>query len=85
MKSVTIDIETLYTGSDTAKLANLPEYERQAKEMAGKGNDVTLTGQGPIWLYLRVAHALHGQVRSLRYDSPVTGEVLIYDHNPFGC
>lgn len=81
---IIIDIETLYSGSETAKLASLPEYEQQAKELAGKGNDVILTGQGPIWLYLRIAHALHGKVRSLRYDSPVTGEVVVYDHNPFG-
>lgn len=80
---ITIDIETLYSATETAKLANLPEYEKAVKDLAGNGNDVILTGQGPIWLYLRVAHALHGKVRSLRYDSPVTGEVVVYDHSPF--
>lgn len=81
-EQITIDIEALYAGNDTAKLAQLDNYERQARELAGNGNDVTLTGQGPIWLYLRIAHALHGKVRSLYYDSPVTGAVVIYDHNP---
>ena len=32
------------------------------------GADVTLTV--PVWLYLRLAHALHGIARSLCYDSP---------------
>jgi hypothetical protein len=79
---ITIDIEALYTGTDTAKLADLPEYESKARELAGSGNEVTLTGQGPIWLYLKIAHALHGKVRKLSYNSPVTGDVVIFDHSP---
>lgn len=46
-------------------------------------NFVLLTGPGPIWLYLRLAHALHGKVKKLSYSSPVTGEVVIFDHDPF--
>jgi CRISPR-associated protein (Cas_csx3) len=83
MTRVIIDIETLYTSTATAKLANLPEYEQKALELAGNGNEVTLTGQGPIWLYLKVAHVLHGKVRQLCYDSPVTGEMEIFNHSPF--
>jgi CRISPR-associated Csx3 family protein len=77
----TIDLRSLYT--DTAKLAELPDYEAKARELAGEGNDVVLTGQAPIWLYLKVAHALHGKARKLVYTSPVTGEVVIFDHSPF--
>ncbi len=51
--------------------------------MAGEGNDVVLTGKAPVWLYLAVAHALHGKARSLTYRSPVAGDVIIFDHNPF--
>ena len=80
---ITLDMSSLYAATGTAKLSELPEYERKAMELAGNGNDVTLTGQGPIWLYLRIAHALHGKVRKLSYDSPVTGELVIHDHNPF--
>lgn len=40
-------------------------------------------GPGPVWLYLAVAHALHGKARRLYYSSPVTGEVLIFGHNPY--
>ena len=76
----TIDIKTIY--GVTAKLVDLPEYEAKAVDLAGSGNDVILTGAGPVWLYLRLAHTLHGKCRSLRYDSPVTGPVLIFDHNP---
>lgn len=78
---VTIDLSTFYTG--TAKLGDLPEYERQALELAGEGRTVILTGQAPIWMYLKIAHALHGKARRLTYSSPVTGEVIIFDHDPF--
>jgi len=78
---VTIDLKQIY--GETAKLDHLEEYITKAKELAGKGQDVTLTGQAPVWLYLAIAHALHGLARSLAYDSPVTGRVVIFDHNPF--
>lgn len=81
VSKIVIDVKNIY--DDTAKLAALPEYEAKAVELAGQGNNVVLTGPGPVWLYLRLAHALHGKVRSLRYESPATGEVVIYDHNPF--
>lgn len=78
---VTIDIKELY--GDQAKLSKKEDYVAEALRKAGLGNDVILTGQGPIWLYLIIAHALHGKVKSLRYTSPVTGEITIFDHNPF--
>lgn len=49
---------------------------------AGEGNEVVLTGAGPVWLYLKIAHALHGKARRLIYRSPVTGDVVIFDHSP---
>lgn len=76
-----IDVKELY--GETAKLDLLPEYVKAAKERAGEGQDVVLTGAGPVWLYLAVAHALHGVAKSLAYESPVTGKVTIFDHNPF--
>lgn len=79
---MTLDLATLYAPTGTAKLADLPAYEKQAKKLVPPGADVTLTGQAPVWLYLRIAHALHGIARSLTYDSPVTGPVTIFDHNP---
>lgn len=81
-ETVTIDLAVLYTGSDTAKLADIDAYLRKAKELAGEGNVVVLTGAGPVWLYLKVAHALHGKARKLIYRSPVTGDVVIFDHSP---
>ncbi len=77
----TIDLETFYI--DTAKLAELDLYIQKALELAGEGNEVILTGKAPVWLYLAVAHALHGKAKKLIYRSPVTGDVLIFDHNPF--
>lgn len=76
-----IDLKALY--GETAKLGELPTYLEKAKALAGEGNDVVLTGQAPVWLYLKVAHALHGKTRRLLYASPVTGEVVIFDHDPF--
>jgi len=76
-----IDIRKLY--QDTAKLSELDSYVQIAKEIAGEGNDVVLTGAAPVWLYLKIAHALHGKAKRLLYRSPVTGDVVIFDHNPF--
>lgn len=80
---IAIDVSQLFADTGKAKLDALPAYEAKARELAGEGNDVVLTGPGPVWLYLRLAHALHGRAKSLSYDSPVTGPVEIFDHNPF--
>ena len=80
---MTLDISTLYAATGTAKLADLPAYETEVKSTVPRGADVTLTGPGPVWLYLRLAHTLHGIARSLRYDSPVTGSLVVFDHNPY--
>jgi hypothetical protein len=80
---IIIDVETLYTESGAAKLADMKEYEKKARELAGEGNEVVLTGAGPVWLYLKIAHSLHGKALKLCYRSPITGDVLIFDHSPF--
>jgi len=77
---IIIDVGTLY--SDTARLIELDSYLQKAKTLAGEGNDIVLTGAGPVWLYLKIAHALHGKARKLIYRSPVTGDVIIFDHSP---
>ncbi|MBI4847724.1 MAG: hypothetical protein HY808_03995 [Nitrospirae bacterium] len=81
-EQITLNLESLYASTDTAKLSELEFYIQKAKELAGEGNDVILTGAGPVWLYLKVAHALHGKARRLIYRSPVTGDVVIFDHSP---
>ncbi len=75
---MTLDLSTLYSATEQAKLADLPHYETAALVQVPPGADVTLTGKAPVWLYLRVARALHGHVRSLNYDSPVTGPVEVF-------
>jgi len=79
---IILDLSSLYTATGTAKLADLPAYEARVKEVVPPGEDVTLTGNGPVWLYLRIAHALHGRARILTYESPVTGPVEIFNHDP---
>ncbi len=77
---ITINLNTFF--SITAKLADLDSYIQKAKELAGEGNNVVITGAAPVWLYLKIAHALHGKVRKLIYRSPVTGDVVVFDHSP---
>jgi len=79
---MTLDLSTLYSATGTAKLADLPAYEARVKGIVPPGAEVTLTGHAPVWLYLRLAHALHGRARKLVYDSPVTGPVEIFNHDP---
>ena len=78
---IVIDLSTFYEG--TAKLSANQAYVHSALERAGAGNEVVLTGKAPVWLYLAVAHALHGKAKKLIYRSPVTGDVVIFDHDPF--
>ena len=78
---IEIDLMQLY--GETAKLDELSIYVAKAHELAGEGNDVLLTGAAPVWLYLTIAHALHGKAKKLIYRSPVTGDVVIFDHDPF--
>ncbi len=68
---------------ETAKLDQLDDYRQKARDLAGEGNPVILTGAAPVWLYLAIAHELHGVATSLTYESPVTGKVMIFDHNPY--
>lgn len=77
---IVVDLDLLY--SSTAKLSELDSYIQKAKDLAGEGNEIILTGAAPVWLYLKIAHALHGKARKLIYRSPVTGDVVIFDHSP---
>lgn len=76
-----IDLRTFFNSN--AKLDEVEFYIKKALNIAGEGNDVVLTGQAPVWLYLKIAHALHGKAKKLIYRSPVTGDVVIFDHSPF--
>ena len=78
--SITIDLGKLY--ESTAKLSKVESYIQKVMEHNINGQEITLTGQAPIWLYLKIAHALHGKAAKLWYNSPVTGPVLIFDHDP---
>lgn len=77
---VHIDLEDLH--ADTTKVPLLSGYIGKAVRLAGEGNEIVLTGQAPVWLYLKVAHALHGKAKKLIYRSPVTGDIVVFDHGP---
>lgn len=83
IKQITLNLESFYEETATAKLANIDEYVKKALDLAGEGNDIILTGAAPVWLYLKIAHALHGKARKIIYRSPVTGDVVIFDHSPY--
>lgn len=80
MPEIRIDLEHLYKG--TAKLADLDTYMARAQESAGRGNLIVLTGRAPVWLYLKIAHALHGSARKLVYRDGQGNEVVVFDHDP---
>ena len=80
-KKYTIDLSILFA-PHPAKLARLEEYIGKALEMCPPGADATLTGAAPVWLYLKIAHALHGRAKALYYESPVAGKVEIFNHDP---
>lgn len=77
---VTIDTERLCGGTPNPE--KLGDYLAQARDEAGVGQEVTLTGQGPAWLHLALGHALRDRARKLIYVSPATGPVVIFDHTP---
>ena len=78
--SITIDISEFHKGE--AKLKDINTYIDMAVARSGRGQVVTLTGPAPVWMYLRIAHALHGKVKKLFYTSPASGDVLIFNHDP---
>ena len=43
---ITIDLATFF--SETAKLSDLSIYIEKALDLAGEGNDVAITGKGPV-------------------------------------
>lgn len=45
------------------KPRDLAAYIETTLAVADEDNEVVLTGQGAIWLYLKVAYALHGKAR----------------------
>lgn len=81
MREIIIDLSALF--GETAKLSELATYTEQAKELAGNGELVILTGAAPVWLYLKIAHALHGKAKRLIYRSPAAGDVVVFDHDPY--
>ena len=81
MPETVIDFGFIFT--EIAKLSEIQNYISRVLILAGEGNEVVLTGKAPVWLYLAVAHALHGKAKKLIYRSPVTGDVVIFNHDPF--
>ena len=59
-----------------AALSLLPQWEPGQPAIA-----VTLTGAGPVWGHLAIAHALHGRAARLAYVAPNTPDgIVIFNH-----
>ncbi|WP_449241542.1 TIGR02221 family CRISPR-associated protein [Desulfoscipio gibsoniae] len=78
--TIMIDLKEIY--GEIAKLDKTTDYISRVLDRAGEGKEVVITGQGPVWLYLKVAHALHGKAKRLFYNSLATGLVTVFDHDP---
>jgi hypothetical protein len=78
VKTVIIDLSTIHGGQP--RLDKLNSYIRQILKLAGSGNTVILTGDAPIWMYLIIAHALNDKAAVLKYVSPETGEITVFNH-----
>lgn len=77
---VEINLEDFY--NERAELKYLDTYIQKARDIAGEGNEVVLTGAAPIWMYLKIAHALHGKARRLIYSPAALNEdIIIFDHS----
>jgi len=77
-----VNVEDIYGKKEgkNALVAEIPTYVKMVVEKVETEKEVILTGAGPVWLYLVLAHALHGKTALLMYDSPVTGPIIIHDH-----
>ena len=59
-----------------AALSMLPTWEPGQPAIA-----VTLTGAGPVWGHLAIAHALHGRAARLAYVAPNAPDgIVIFNH-----
>lgn len=83
---IEIDLSNIFKtiSCSSAKLNDLDQYIEMVLKQAGEGNDITLTGAAPIWLYLKIAHALHGKAKRLLYSAPGQGiiDFEIFNHDP---
>jgi len=83
---IIVDLSEVYKkiSGATAKLNDMGKYISEILTQSSTGNEVTLTGPAPIWMYLKIAHALHGKAKRLLYSAPGQGisEFEIFNHNP---
>ncbi len=86
VNKINIDLSVIYNkiSGANAKLADMDTYIMEVLSVAGTGNVITLTGAAPIWMYLKIAHALHGKAKTLLYDAPGQGisNFEIFNHDP---
>lgn len=75
---VTVNVAELY--GEKALTEKRDSYIAAALKWVGQAKEVTLTGIGPVWLYLLIGKALHGKVSKLVYTSPTSGDIVVFDN-----
>ena len=96
MKTITIDFTDVAAAAGFAPGSDgrlsLPAVQETADVLAkaalslapwSPGEDpfeVILTGAGPVWGHLCVAHALHGRAVRLIYSAPNAGAIVVFNH-----
>ena len=96
MKTMTLDFANIadhagFTPGPDGRLS-LPATQAPADALARAALDLVpwapgqepfeavLTGAGPVWGYLAIAHALHGRATRLTYSAPNAGAIVVFNH-----
>lgn len=83
MERKVLDLKSLYSPvgeNRRAEVSQLDLYVKKALEFVGDAETVVITGSAPTWIYLRTFYVLSisGKVKTLIYNSPRTGDVVIF-------
>ncbi len=74
-----IDLTTFYEEAPEQK--SVDAYVRKALDLAGNWNEVALSGNAPVWLYMAIANALQAKAKKLIYRSSAMGDMVVFDRN----
>ena len=96
METITLDFTAIaaragFTPGPDGRL-NLPATQETADALARAALDsapwspgdspfeAILTGAGPVWGHLCIAHALHGRATRLIYSAPNAPQITVFSH-----
>lgn len=74
-----IDLSSVFGTVIIEDLVN--DYIGIVKKIAGSDNVISLVGNCPIWLYLKVVNALSNGKRKISYHSPIDGYISVSNND----